>query len=288
MKITKEILADMKRLVDEGKSQNEISSLLNLASSTIRKYIKSNYQPYVLKHREYRKDLIHDYFNLIDTNDKAYFLGFISGDGNVRDSMIRIRIVKDDEEVVNKFKECIKYYGKNNYVKGKIGREQVHLVFRSEEMVRDLEQWNITHNKTFSLRMPKIDKKQMSAYLLGFFDADGSIFYTKFARKTGSRAGEVTEKYRFDITTNYDMALEIVSFLNAEINTSLKVYKNKKNENVASIQVSRNEDMLKLQSYLYNDDSLGLKRKKDKFKLAYDFYTEGCSTTKLCGLENQS
>jgi hypothetical protein len=273
MKITIEFLQELKLLRETTLLSNkEIAEKLNVKSSVVTKYINSNYKIIDKKNLTYRVNLVHDYFENIDTLEKAYYLGFIAGDGNINDTMVRIRIVRTDEEVVNNFKNEICYYKTNLYAKPKNGKEQVWLSVRSVKMVYDLKKYGIIPNKTFSLRMPDIKDEYICAFLLGFFDADGSVFYTNFTRKSGSRAGEVVEKYRFDITTNTEFAIQIQKYLNQKIGTDLKVYNNKKNPNISSIQVSRNSDMVLLGEYLYSNNNIGLVRKKEKFKQAVNFY----------------
>lgn len=227
---------------------------------------------------KYWKELKKDYFSTLDTIEKAYDLGFIAGDGNIQDSMIRLRIVKDDEEIINGFKSRVNYNKPNKYVKLKIGREQVHLEFRSTQMCKDLARYGIVPNKSMKIRLPNINDHYMRFYLLGLFDADGSIFYSSFLR-AGRKLKQ--EQYRFSITTNMNMCRDIKTYLECILPITLNIIPLKKNPNLGMLQVSRNCDMITICEYLYNDHSLGLTRKRDKFLEAKKFYLDRCSTTKL-------
>ena len=53
-----------------------------------------------------------NYFEKIDTEDKAYFLGFLYADGFNTKQGFRLQISQKDEDVLLKLKENIKYTGK--------------------------------------------------------------------------------------------------------------------------------------------------------------------------------
>ena len=50
-----------------------------------------------------------DYFDVIDNQDKAYWLGFIAADGYNREDRgyIEFRLHKQDIDILNKFKQCL-------------------------------------------------------------------------------------------------------------------------------------------------------------------------------------
>lgn len=60
-----------------------------------------------------------NYFETIDSEDKAYFLGFIVADGSINTNKYRnaliINIHKKDVDILNKFKELIKFEGELHF-----------------------------------------------------------------------------------------------------------------------------------------------------------------------------
>lgn len=50
------------------------------------------------------------YFDIIDCQEKAYWLGFFAADGynHVDKGCIEVRLHKQDKEILEKFKSCIK------------------------------------------------------------------------------------------------------------------------------------------------------------------------------------
>lgn len=277
MKVSQEQIELIRKLRYENEfSINKIADRMQFSVTTVHKYLKGDLS-YIPKNKIYWLDINKLYFNNITTVEQAYYLGFIAGDGNIMDNMIRIRIVKEDEEIINSFKKAINYKKPNKYVKLKTGKEQVHLEFRCTQMCKDLAKHSIIPNKSFVLTLPDLPDNLMHSYLLGLFDADGSIFYSKFY-KTGRK--KAIERYGFSITTNTVLCDQIRTFLlKHDITLSVTAKKNHRNLSIA--QISRNQDLVKLAIYLYKNPELGLARKKIKFAEAYNFYQNECSTTTI-------
>jgi DNA-binding Lrp family transcriptional regulator len=268
-------------------TMGSIAKKLNISKDEVNRIARKRNKSNINK--EYWRTLDVNYFEKIDSETKAYLLGFLAGDGNVtKSNMIRVRIVKSDEEIINLFKKELNYHKPNKYVKLKNGNDQVHLSFRSEKMCNDLSKYGIVPNKTFTLDLPNIEKKFMHSYLLGLFDADGSIFYSKFLRKGRNKN---TEIYRFSITTNTKLCNQISDFLEKELNIKLSISSKKNTKNISIAQISKNKDMVYLSRYLYQNPNMGLLRKKLKFAAAHDFYLytiqDGCSTTTIVGSQQQ-
>ena len=111
-----------------------------------------------LKYRqEVQKD---DFFDYIDTEEKAYILGFYIGDGCIlqgeNDSkMLVIRIQKNDEELLHKIKEIISPRLNITYVKERINRfgyeskPMCVLKINSKQIAETLEKRGLGFRKTY-------------------------------------------------------------------------------------------------------------------------------------------
>jgi DNA modification methylase len=119
-----------------------------------------------------------EYFSVIDTPDKAYWLGFISGDGWIgyrpekTDYRLQINLSIMDIDHLAKFVSCI---DGNPYEMLKIkDNEIVSLVVASKQMVEDLIKLGLpTEDKSHSLKPLYLSTELMKYYWLGLFDADG-------------------------------------------------------------------------------------------------------------------
>ena len=138
------------------------------------------------------------YFKTIDTEDKAYWLGFIYADGNVSNSKhkdkitgaeVCIKLHGKDAGHLKKFIRCLKPadkslqvtydVAKDRYIKGvfvKGGAPVAMVRLYSTEMFNDLVSLDLVPNKTYSSEFPKVEDDVLFIHFLrGFLDGDGHI-----------------------------------------------------------------------------------------------------------------
>lgn len=135
-------------------SQKELSDKFNLSLPTIGKILKDT--PKYSKARVFNPDLVEDYFQTIDSEEKAYFLGLIISDGNVfigddgRQASISITLDLNDEYILNAFKNAVK----TNTIIGKDGRGCGTIAVRSNIMANDLKKYGVVPRKSFITYLP--------------------------------------------------------------------------------------------------------------------------------------
>lgn len=126
----------------------------------------------------------YNYFEKIDSNDKAYFLGFLASDGNVfrrenrnTQAIIKLSLQKEDKKILEIFKMYLDSKQplyvterKSSYINYMYTLELV-----SNKMADDLEKYNITQHKTYKYDMVELDDEFMPHFFRGYFDGDGSI-----------------------------------------------------------------------------------------------------------------
>jgi hypothetical protein len=151
-----------------NRATSSINSLLTRRNIIIRKRVYEN---------KYNAD--YNYFKEIDTEEKAYWLGFIAADGSVTNNtehrMLYIRLGIEDKEHLVKFLSDIKatHTVKEYEYKNKC----CQIVINSKQLVEDLAQWGIIQRKTYNLVLPDISDHLMRHYIRGYFDGDGSFTY---------------------------------------------------------------------------------------------------------------
>lgn len=131
-------------------------------------------------------------FKEIDTESKAYWLGFLSADGWVstkeNDYKIELQLAKKDRGHLEKFKSFI---GLENEIRDRIVANKYYasrFSFRSSEMKNDLIAAGCTPQKTFTLKFPTeniVPTELMRHYVRGYLDGDGWISYTGKSRQVG-------------------------------------------------------------------------------------------------------
>jgi len=133
-----------------------------------------------------------DIFSRIDSEEKAYWLGFIFADGyvtkNKLNSSLGIEIKYSDKQHLKKFNQFI---DGNIEVKDRIrivGKNQTECKmssFRlySKKLVNDLIEKGVTPKKSFTIKFPNIEKEFLFDFIRGYFDGDGSISVEKRSKQ---------------------------------------------------------------------------------------------------------
>lgn len=120
-----------------------------------------------------RKDhFIENIFNKIDTEEKAYWLGFIYADGNIHKYTLCIELNSKDVEHLEKFKLFLGSSRKIEYRKNKpAARFKVH----SKLIKESLAKHGIFPAKSKTITMPNINAKLEHHFWRGYWDGDGWI-----------------------------------------------------------------------------------------------------------------
>lgn len=207
---------------------------------------------------KYSKSIYNEnYFNIIDTKEKAYILGYTLADGYINNSTIEYGCAIVDKEILEfigsqigaKVQEDLVYNSK--YQKFL----RVRIVIGNKNLVRDINKLSagIKENKTF----PRIKKELEHYMLLGFFDGDGCL--TWGYRKDRNR---IWQKVNF--TGSYKLLLAIQKHI-----TKLGIVsalRPKSNENCFVLELSSKKDVLQILSYMYGkEDLIVLHRKYNKY-----------------------
>lgn len=132
--------------------------------------------------RRVKKYYHNDNFFSDNTNESAYWAGFIAADGCIIKNRIRIKLKSTDENHLISF---IKSINSNCKVLHSIGKRNETITYSSlvsitsKKMIEDLSNiYNITENKSFTLQPPLIsDTNLIHSFIKGIFDGDGTIYY---------------------------------------------------------------------------------------------------------------
>ena len=174
----------------EFKSMSTIGTELNppVSKTVVRRILMENNVAIKTDNHKYRAD--YRKFKIIDSAEKAYWLGFIAADGCVyvreTNSTIRIQLNAIDKKHLEKFKKfmnsnvnIIDIIQTSGYASVDKPSHMVAIAFNSNDMAQDLINLGIVPNKSKSLQKPKIKEEYYLPYILGYFDGDGSL--VKFA-----------------------------------------------------------------------------------------------------------
>lgn len=195
------------------------------------------------------------YFEQIDTEDKAYWLGFITADGCLYKNQIQISLSIKDEKHLYKF---LKNIGTNKglYYKNVRGMRMVSAFIDSNKLVNDLKNLGLTCRKSFTA-MPclKIPSELYHHYLRGIYDGDGTISVSTL-RKNGK-----TLTWTVGVCGSYGIVKDFNDYMNdrTKSNATLKHYRKIYQLNYCGTLVC--EEIVNI---LYKNASIYLDRKKEK------------------------
>jgi len=213
--------------------------------------------------RSYRKYTLNEhYFDSIDTEDKAYFLGLLYADGfNGEDSgEIEISLKDKDIKILEKMNNSI---GSNKPIKyrsitnknGLTGR-YARLWIHSKIMSKRLAELGCWQRKSLTLEFPKketIPTKLIPHFVRGFFD--GNAYISK-AYKVYSAEVISTEMF---LTKLRDILTEEL-----DIKGSFQAHQNGKNK---ILKIGGTIQTLKFLDWLYKDATIYLDRKYDRYQM---------------------
>jgi len=210
----------------------------------------------------------------IDTEEKAYLLGFIYGDGCITNYIEKtgrerfltsVSIQARDKQLIKTFKKEFPFfnlrkfdfskYNKNNQVQYSISKY-------SKELFKDLEKNGVYTRKSFenkeNLSIPNISKELLPSFIRGLWDSDGSFYTTK--KRPNLLSAEFCSSSR-------NLVTEVNSLLEKEGIKTLGVREKNNNKSLLyAVTVVESLQVQHLVFFLYEDATIFLKRKHNKAK----------------------
>jgi len=267
LKVTKNIRwREIVPMVRKGVSLQELSDIYGFSVEKLQ----------TIKPRKDQKGISHiyvddklDYFETINTEEKAYWLGFIAADGCVTNRSLNLCISKTDVEHLKKFRDCINPKRPIKEYKSKYSPIPLTFVNISNiKITESLIQYGIVERKTFKLhKLPDIPEELIRHFIRGYFDGDGSLSQ-HFAKHSPGYTG-----FTFSILGNKPFLQEIQQHLISKCDlteTNIALCKPKKNQITCQYVKGGNPQVLRILTYLYKDSTIFLQRKYEKFLLLKD------------------
>lgn len=188
--MAKKIILDQKELdklinlYKSGTSLREMVKITGYSRGFLSKTLKANevnIRDNTLNSRKYNHD--ENYFENIDSEEKAYWLGFMYADGYITNNSFGFSINSIDINHAIKFNESLQATNPIHEYKG-TGYNKDSIMCRtlltSAKTVNDLIAKGCIRNKTLQLKFPTEDivsKSLMHHFIRGYMDGDGSINY---------------------------------------------------------------------------------------------------------------
>lgn len=211
------------------------------------------------------------FFDTIDSDEKAYWVGFIAADGCIyhptdnRQDILSITLQNEDKEHLEKFKQALKTQKPLSYHQ-RCDRQYVSLQISSNHLVQSLKNIGIDYRKTYDVKWPRLPEEFIPSYIRGYFDGDGSI----------SKNIQINKMHRVNIgIVGFEENLQnFQKYLSQKNIRSLIVLDKRENkytkQNFANLSFTNKKEKNKFLHLIYDNATVYLDR---KYTLAEQFMT---------------
>ena len=215
------------------------------------------------------------FFDEINTEEKAYILGFIYADGSLRtkENRLTIGLSIKDVGLLEKIKSIISPSSKIFFSEK---TKSCKICLNGKNLRLSLEKLGVSENKTFTLKFPDytiVPEYLFAHFIRGYFDGDGGVTLS-FSKK-----GYPNINYNF--VGNKQFVSDLDVFLKQKIVGNRHFEKKINSERCFSITCRSKNGFKSMYDFLYTDAYLFLKRKKEKFEkcmelrnIAYDKFPQ--------------
>lgn len=204
-----------------------------------------------------------NYFSEINTEKKAYFLGFILGDGyhHEKSNTLTIELQKDDIDILEKFNKELKLE-KPIFIRK--DRESAIISVQSTILSNDLIKLECRQAKSFNMDLPinRVPQSLLRHLCRGLYDADGSF---SLNIKSGKRKDSLV--FQSCLVVSEACCKTIGEIIKKELNIYYHICPPNKKiiNNIRNLNVWGIERTTKLIDWLYSDATIYLDRKYQKY-----------------------
>lgn len=254
----KEVTSELIELVQQGKTGKEISSILNLDYTTVHRKLRKLGINLYNYHNELKFN--NKVFDSIDTEEKAYWLGFLFADGSVsaRDNQVELSLSSIDRGHLQKFRRFLESKNEvklsESKCKGKI-YQRCRFNATDKHFHDRLVELGCVPRKSLVLKFPNKsifkDITLIKDFIRGYIDGDGCLTYTKTGRLV------------IEIIGTKEFLDGIISYF-PQFFTGKKIKDKRKTNNTYYISCSCTKAD-KFATILYEDATIYLDRKYNRF-----------------------
>lgn len=259
--ITEELKQEIiKYYLSQPMTMKQVEDKYELSHPTITKILKD--VPKYTKAKLNNPNMKEHFFQEINEEAKAYFLGLLISDGNVfkdntgRQASISITLDLKDEYMLEKFKEVLQI----NTSVGHDGRGCGQIAVRSNIMAEDLAKYGVVPRKSYNTYLPLISKEMMPHLIRGIFDGDGSII----AKPNPSNDGHNRFLHSISFCGTHQLMEDISNYILENLGIKTAVY-DYKDRNLSELKIQNINNIAKFGYWIYRNSTIFLNRKKDIF-----------------------
>lgn len=215
-------------------------------------------------HKNIKYTINENYFDKIDTEEKAYILGFLYADGNnyLDKAQISMGLEERDKEILEKINKCMDYNKpldfldlSNKTTFGYHYENMYRLVIYNKYLSNVLNLRGMVPKKSLILEFPKwLNPHLYKHFIRGYFDGDGSV-------SKGKRGGII-----ITITSTNQFCQAISDIVANEIKINSGIYDASSHNGITKVfSLSGKNVCKKFLDWIYDDATIYLERKYNRY-----------------------
>lgn len=231
-----------------------------------------------LLQRKYNID--ETFFDVIDTEEKAYFLGFLYADGynNTDRNSVNLSLKESDKDILIRLNDLIQPNKPLQYVEFtketrgyKNSSNQYRLVIANKHISQRLVELGCSKAKTYILEFPteeQVPNNLLRHFIRGYFDGDGWVGIKSIC-----------------IVSTLNFCNSLAEILNKELNVNsyIRARHPERNNNIRMLELNR-KSARKFLKWIYKDSNIHLQRKYERYVKQMD-YEKSLSEIHTCIIE---
>lgn len=259
-RVFKNIEQDVINLYGENLSPKKIGRMYGVSPVPVRRVLREAGVKLRDRSSGNRRYAINEhFFDVIDSEEKAYFLGMLYADGynNRRTSCVALSLKESDREILEKLNDAIgsgrplqRVVHKNTYSKN--GCITMRLSLNGQHISRQLEEIGCVQKKTFALQFPSwMPRGLWRHFIRGYVDGDGSI-----------DRNPLKSRLRLSLVSSSSFCSQLYEVFLMELGVVAFVYHPKRlKDGLDWFQVSGNQKTQVVLDWLYGDSNISMRRK---------------------------
>jgi hypothetical protein len=208
------------------------------------------------------------YFQTLDSNLKAYFLGFICADGAIVKNTLTITIHRKDKEILEKLKLEIGCEHRIKSINTPMGFDKTrnvdHVRFEitNSLLIQDLNSYGIYPRKSMTIGniLENIPLVYRDSFIVGYFDGDGSVQLPRGSSKFVAKENKIVSYPSYALTVSFRGTKPFLRGISdhLQLNSNIVFHK------TYILNIGNKRDVLKFFN-CYKNLTFFLKRKHDRF-----------------------
>ena len=264
------------KLYKELGSSVDVGNKFNVGHKVITKILEEKgVRRTAAKKRRYK--INESYFDIIDTPNKAYILGFLYADGcnNKSKGTISMSLEEGDKHILEDIRneigserplEFIDYSNKHDF--GYTYKSQYRMLLFSTHMCEVLEAYGVVPNKSLVLDFPNLKDHLFPHFIRGYFDGDGSV-----------TQGKKDTNFTLTITSTNNFCEKLKEIIEKEVGINCYIYDASNHNGITKVLTTSGRLQVKtLLDWLYKDADLFLERKHHRY-IQYFYNIENINNT---------